>query len=128
MIDPLVHLAGRVADHPSFLAAALAVYARSEELDDRGLADRLGCSVEQLPLVRLCRAPRSDPAGRSEDVAIIAGHFHLNELVLLEAVKRAAVLERLRQAAPGSPSAGGEGLLMAARDREPAGGQGPEAP
>jgi hypothetical protein len=113
MIDPLVHLAERVADNPLFLASALAVYARSEELDDAGLAARLGCPVEQLPLVRLCRVPRSDPAERRQDVAVIAGHFHLDERVLHEAVKRAVVLERLRKATPSE-----EGLLMAARDRE----------
>jgi hypothetical protein len=123
MIDPLVHLAERVADDPFFLASLLAVYAHGEELDDAGLAARLGCAPEQLPLVRLCRAPRRDPAGRREDVAAIAGHFGLDEGVLMEAVKRAGVLEQLRQA----PPAGG-GPLMAARDREEGPRQDPEAP
>jgi hypothetical protein len=123
MSDPLLSLAARVAADPFFLASALAVYAHSEELDDVGLARRLGCSLEQLPLVRLCRAPRGDHAGRREDVASIAGHYGLDEDALLEAVKRALVIQRLQGVAPAQG-----GMLMAARDREDAPGRGPEAP
>jgi hypothetical protein len=113
MTDPLVPLAARVANDPFFLASALTLYARSEGLDDPGLAAHLGCTVEQLPLVRLCRMPRSDPQQRREDVTVIAGHYHLDEQALLEAVKRAFVIHRLQGAA-----ATGAGRLMAARDRE----------
>jgi hypothetical protein len=124
MSDPLIGLAARVANDGFFLAAALAVYARSEGLDDAGLAARLGCTVEQLPLVRLCRAPRSDAQGRREDVAAIAGHLGLDERMLMAVVKRATVLAGF-QAAAVAPTAG---QLMAARDREQPPGPSPEAP
>ncbi len=113
MSDPLIGLAARVAGDPFFLAAALAGYARSEGLGDAALAARLGCTVELLPLVRLCRAPRGDARGRREDVAAITAHFGLDERALMVAVKRAAVLAQF-QAAAGD----GAGGLMAARDRE----------
>jgi hypothetical protein len=122
MTDPLLPLAARVATDPFFLASALTLYAHSEELDDAGLAAHLRCSVEQLPLIRLCRLPRRDPHERREDVRVIAGHYHLDEQALLEVVKRAWVIQRFRDAA-----ATGAGL-MAARDREQSPPQGTEAP
>jgi hypothetical protein len=114
MTNPLIPLAARVENDPFFLASALALYARSEELDDPALAARLGCPVEQLPRLRLCRMPRTDPAGFREDIAVLAGHFHLDELVLIEALKRGRVIQRLQGAARAEG-----GVLMAARDREP---------
>jgi hypothetical protein len=113
MTDPLVSLARRAEREPFLLASALADYARSEELDHAALAARLGCTVEQLTLVRLCRTPRSDPADFRADVEVIAGHYHLDEGVLVEAVKRSRVMRRTQGA-----SATEAGLLMAARDRE----------
>jgi hypothetical protein len=114
MTDPLVSLAAFVADRPFFLASLLGPFAHSERLDDISLARRLGCVVEQLPMLRLCRAPRSDPAGFREDMAAIAGHFRLDEMALREAVKCGWAIRQLREAIP--PRAG---VLMAARDREP---------
>ena len=123
MIDPLVSLATRVEADPFFLSWALALYATSENLDDDALAAELGCAVEQLPLVRLCRTPRADIRGFREDVAVIAEHYHLDRQMLARAVKRARVIQIMRGAAPV-----GGGLLMAARDREAAPRQEPEAP
>jgi hypothetical protein len=112
MTDSLACLAARVADHPFFLASALALYAHSEDLDDAGLAARLGCSVDQLALVRLCRMPRRDPAERRQDVAAIAAHCGLDEAALLAVVKRAQVIQHMRAAEQASAG------LMAARDRD----------
>ena len=55
-------LARRVADDRFFLASALADYARSERLDDAGLAGALGCAVDALTTLRLCRRPAGDAA------------------------------------------------------------------
>ena len=57
MTDPLDALARRVADDPFFLGSALARHAESHGLDDAGLAAALGCSVETLAMLRLCRLP-----------------------------------------------------------------------
>ena len=121
MSDPLKRLAARAASDPSFLASLLAEYARSEGRDDAGLARELGCPEETLTGVRLCRAPRPDPAGFREDVRRVAERFALDADRLMEVVRQAEALRRLREG--GSAAAG---FLMAARDRpdEPPRGQG----
>jgi hypothetical protein len=106
-------LARRVVDDPFFLGEALAAYARSEGLDDAGLAAALGCSVEGLARLRLCRRP--DPARFGADVARIAERFGARADALAEAVRRADALAALRDASAGAAEAG---LLMAARDRD----------
>lgn len=110
-------LARRLESDAAFLAAPLAVYARSEALDDAGLAARLGCPVETLPLVRLCRRPRPDPLF-GQDVERIADRFGLNSLALAEALRRVDALEALRIG-----QAPERGTLLAARD-----GTAPEPP
>jgi hypothetical protein len=56
-------LARRLDKDEFFLASVLRIYALSEQLDEHGLADRLGCELGTLHLLRLCRRPRTD-AGR----------------------------------------------------------------
>jgi hypothetical protein len=111
MTDPLDALAARAERESFFLAMPLAAYARSENLDDTGLAAALGCRREDLVMVRLCRAPRAEPGEFWEDVRCVAERFGLDAERLAAAVKRGRVVLRLQAAAP---EAGG---LMAARDR-----------
>jgi hypothetical protein len=112
MVDPLKALAARAEREPFFLAAPLAAYARSEQLDDAGLAAALGCREEDLVMVRLCRAPRDESSEFWEDVHCVAGRFGLDPERLAEAVKRGRVVLRLQAARPAT------GGLMAARDRD----------
>jgi hypothetical protein len=104
-----------VADDPFFLACPLAEYARSEHLDDGALAARLGCRVEDLPRLRLCRAPRPGLEEFREDVTAVAHAFGIEPGTLANAVRHGEGLVRLREAAraPGEP-----GHLLAARDGE----------
>ncbi|HLH22129.1 MAG TPA: hypothetical protein VK066_06380 [Chloroflexota bacterium] len=114
MADRLEALARRVQSDPAFLAAALADYAHSEGLDERGLAAALGCLPGQLSRLRLCRRPRDEPTGQlRRDVEQIAARFGVRADVLAEAVRRSNALAALRRA--GEPE---RGTLMAARDRE----------
>lgn len=113
MSERLQLLARRVQDDSYFLASALADYAQSEDLDDRGLARVLKCSVETLPALRLCRRPRADPAYFGNDIATIALRLHVDAVTLAQVVRRADVLVALRQAATSE-----RGILMAARDRQ----------
>jgi hypothetical protein len=108
----LADLARRAEDRPELLAGLLAAFARSEDMDDAALAAHLGCPPDQLPRLRLCRAPRDEPAGMLQDVGRIASHLGVREEALREAVLRGRVIVRLRRA--------GDGVLMAARDREKA--------
>jgi hypothetical protein len=112
MSDPLEKLSRRVEGDPLFLASVLAEYARAEGRDDAGLAQALGCRAEDLTGLRLCRAPRAEPAGFREDCRQIAGRFGLDMDRLMGVVRQGEALRRLRQGAVGPP-----GFLMAARDR-----------
>jgi hypothetical protein len=112
-MDPRIEaLARRVRANPAFLASALAAYARSERLDEQGLAAALGCGVVVLPLLELCRRPRPEPALFARDVRAIAARFGVDAPVLAAAVRRSDVLDGLRRT-PAAASA----ALLAARDR-----------
>jgi hypothetical protein len=123
MADPLEALAARARGEPFFLGYFLAAYARSESLDEAGLAVQLGCPQGELPLLHLCRSPRIEPEEFNADVGRIAGRFGINPQTLAEAVKRGRVVVRLQAA-----SAAGQAPLMAARDPEETPPQPPESP
>lgn len=116
MSEALDKLAARVAADPSFLANPLAEFARSEALDDAGLARALGCDAGTLTRVKLCRTPQPDPDGFRADVAAVATRFGLDAAVLTNAVRRGLSLSRLRGA---RATAGEPGFLLAARDEPP---------
>ncbi len=113
MSAALDHLAARVATDPQFLANALAEYARSEGLDEAGLAAKLGIPPTDLTRLRLCGVPRPDAAQFRADVAAIAGRFGIDPTKLTEVVRRGQSLARLRAAQPSEVS---PGFLLAARD------------
>ena len=110
----LAHLAERVTEAPDFLACALAEYARSERLDDAALAARLGCSVETLTHLRLCRMPRAQAPLFWQDVEKIAARFSVNAEALAEGVRRGQALIILRNVEVGRTQEAG--FLLAARD------------
>jgi hypothetical protein len=117
----LTHLAQRLADAPDFLASALAEYARSERLDEAGLAALLGCSVETLTHLRLCRMPRTQAPLFWQDVEQIAQRFAVSAEVVAEVARRGQSLFHLRDAAGGQKDTANR-LLAArddSRDREP---------
>lgn len=76
----LSRLARRVEDDPFFLASALRDYARDNGIGAQALADRLGCAVETLPQLALCRRPV--PATFDHDIATIAARFGIDPRVL----------------------------------------------
>jgi hypothetical protein len=124
MTDPLEALAKRAEGEPFLLASLLAAFARSEGLDDGGLAAALGCPPGELTMVRLCRAPRADPREFWEDVRRICERFGADPRRLADAVKRGRVVRRLQ-----GPPPAASGFLMAARDgEEPPPAEPPEVP
>jgi hypothetical protein len=118
MSERLAYLAQRAGQDPFFLASALALYARSEQLDDPGLARELGCPPATLTLLRLCRRPRPEPAAFREDVGRIGARFAVDADVLARIVRRADALEGLRAASSATTVRDDAGLLLAARDRD----------
>ncbi len=109
MADPLDALARRVESEPFFLASTLALFARSEALDEETLCRFLRCPRESFAMLRLCRTPDEEPTGFQRDVKRIAERFGLDENALAEAIRRGQTLQRLQQASA-------SGTLLAARD------------
>jgi hypothetical protein len=107
--DPLDALAGRVESEPFFLASTLALFARSEALDEEALCRFLRCPRESFAMLRLCRTPDEEPTGFQRDLERIAERFGIDENALAEAVRRGQTLQRLREASA-------SGTLLAARD------------
>ena len=107
--------AERASEDPFYLASALLAYARAERLDDTQLAAHLECDVARLPTLLLCRRPTGEGAVFRRDMEIIAETFALNAMRLLQAIRRADALAAIERA----ESERTDGLLAAARDREP---------
>ena len=116
MTDDVIRTARRAGIDPFFLAFALARYAEEKRMDDAALTDALGATPDTLAHARLCRMPRTDPAGFQEDVARIANKFGLNPVVLAEAVRHGqVVVEHLPDPAAMTPEE--LGVYLAARDK-----------
>ena len=109
-LDALIR---RVEADSGFLAAALRDYTASEGLTDQDLAERLGCPVDALDAIRLCRRPRPEAADFRQDVARIAERFGIRAAELARIVRQVDALAALRRDAPSDA-----GELRAARDRE----------
>ena len=72
----LSHLARLAANKPEFIASHLAAYQQEKQRDDAALAAQLGCSLDDLTHLRLCKCPRLDHF--DEDITRIAQHVHAN--------------------------------------------------
>ena len=111
MAEPLENLALRMEADPFFLACPLRLFAQSKGLDDSQLANRLGCSVETLLLLRLCRAPAPESSRFLKDIGHMAATYHVEETALADAVRHGQAIWQLRQR-----QAGAAPTLRAARD------------
>jgi hypothetical protein len=114
MAEPLENLALRMEKDPFFLACSLRLFAQSKELDDSQLANWLGCSVQSLLLLRLCRAPKPQSSRFLKDIAHIAATYDAKETALADAVRHGQAIWQLRQR-----QADGAKTLRAARDARP---------
>jgi hypothetical protein len=115
--DLLRRAAERAGHHPFYLASSLLAYARAERLDDAALAASLGCDLDTLPTLLLCRRPTGSGAVFRADVEAIAARFGIEAARLAALIRAADALVSLRDAPADQPN----GLLAAARDREPGG-------
>ena len=110
MSDRITQFARRLREDRYFLSSAMQDYASSERLDGTGLAAALGCGVEVLGPLGLCRRPRAGPETFIGDVQRIARRFGVSEVRLAEVVRRSDALIALREAES-------EDVMAAARDR-----------
>ncbi|MBI2807306.1 MAG: hypothetical protein HYX68_20175 [Planctomycetes bacterium] len=109
MATNLERLARRLEDDPFFLACPLRLFAQSMKLDDQRLAEKLGCSLDTLVIVCLCRAPSGDAAEFQRGITQIADKFKIDASQLIEVVRLGQAIFNMRQ----GPSTN---ALLAARD------------
>lgn len=105
--------ANRAARRDFYLASALDAYKSIHGLDDASLARELGCDLDSLDRLRLCRRPSVESAGFRTDVQAIADRFSVDALALAQLLRELSSVEVMRGAETGQGSA----ILMAARDR-----------
>ena len=83
--------------HPYFLASALAEHQRRHGLDDRQLAERVGCDPVLLPRLGLCRRPTAADADFSARVLRIAEYAPCDAGALLLLLRETNAIGALRE-------------------------------
>jgi hypothetical protein len=118
--NALAYAAQRAVQHEFFLAGILHEYQQANQLDDDGLAKFLGCHINDLSRLALCRRPVPEQKAFMRDIEHLAQRFHLNGDQLAIIVRQVNSLRALRQQLTSNRKAQQiEGILRAARDRDP---------
>jgi hypothetical protein len=94
------------------------VFEKYRTLEDRSpeeLSAELGCSLEVLQWLSLCRRPEGEKF--TEHVLAIAKRFALEPLRLVSVLRRVEVVDALSARPDGEEVADEEALQLAARDR-----------
>ncbi|MBN8227497.1 hypothetical protein JYK02_08250 [Corallococcus macrosporus] len=114
--DWLEAAAERGAREPDMLGSVFAWYRDLEELSVQAFAEKLGCTVETLHWVSLCRRPEGESF--SEHVNQIAEHFGIDGFELSRVLRDMEATAALiaTENSPLEPEA--RAVLRAARDRE----------
>lgn len=117
--NALAHAAQRAVSHEFFLAGILREYQQANQLDDDALAKLLGCHVNDLPRLALCRRPATEQKAFIRDIEHLAQRFHLHGDQLAIIIRHADSLRTLRQQLTSTRNAQQmQGILRAARDRD----------
>jgi hypothetical protein len=124
--EALSRAARRAGQQPFFLAYVFHQYREANTLDEPALANLLGCSVDALPRLALCRRPMGDTSAFRTDIDHLAERFRLNGEQLAAVVRQVDALEAIRSQMKETQAS--YGTLRAARDREEDGTSQPEAP
>lgn len=124
--EALARAARRAGQQPFFLAYVFRHYQEANTLDEPGLASLLGCSVDALPRLALCRRPIGDASAFRTDIDHLAKRFRLNGEQLAAMVRQVDALEAIRSQLKETQAY--YGTLRAARDRDDGDEPQPEAP
>ena len=110
--------AQKFAESPAFVGYWLEVYRDREGLELPALAAHLGCPIETVQHLSLCRQPRADQW--AVDTAEIARRYGIDRDRLADLLLDAEAYAVIRQPAPTSTRAlgGSTTAFAAARDRE----------
>lgn len=117
--NALARAAQRAVSHDFFLAGILREYQQANQLDDDALAKLLGCHINDLPRLALCRRPATEQKAFILDIEHLAERFHLHGDQLATVIRQVDSLRALRQQLTSTRNAQQmPGILRAARDRE----------
>jgi hypothetical protein len=108
----LERAAERSSERPWTLGAVLDEFGRTEGMAREEVAAFLGCGVETLQWLALCRKPDADAF--AEDVWRIAERFAVDASKLAQLIRKTEAISALRQTKAPEEDA----LLLAARDRD----------
>ncbi len=109
--------AQRASQRPSFVAAALSEYCSLKRIEEKQLADYLGCSQQDLPKLALCRKPSTETQfSFRKDVEQIASYVGIEWTRLAQLFREVESLKALRSASRPSHLTPTQGVLIAARD------------
>ncbi len=109
----------RAVSHEFFLAGVLREYQQSNQLDDNALAELLGCQLNDLLRLALCRRPATGRNAFLQDIEHLAQRFHLHGNQLAIVIRQVDSLRALRQQLTSTRNAQQmPGILRAARDRD----------
>ena len=108
--------AERFSQEPWSLGSLFSSYQQLEQKAREALLEDLGCSLETLQRMSLCRRPPPDRF--AEQVRLIAERFQVDEARLMAVLRRAEVLEKFASTRPLPGSKQATPTLMAARDRK----------
>src|SRR5690348_11899280 len=113
--------AERAAAEPAFFAHALREYRAMYGLSLRSLATRIGCNIDDVTRLALCRRPDLSAPKWREELDKIANYVHIDPQLLLQLLREVEALTVMRTV-PSTSKAFPKhqpGLLAAARLRKP---------
>ena len=118
-IDILRFAAERAADEPSFFACALREYRDMFGLNHLSLAKKLGCTLDGMTRLALCRRPNLSAPKWREDLEKVANYVRVDAGLLLHLLREVDALTAMKTV-PNTANSFPErqpGLLAAARLR-----------
>jgi hypothetical protein len=107
--------ARRSAHEAWMLGSVFERYRELEGVTPEALAAELGCTVDVLHWLSLCRRPEGEAF--SEHVFTIAERFKVDPLRLVTVLRRVEVMDALSMRSESGEASDEESLLLAARDR-----------
>lgn len=112
--------AERAASEPDFFAHVLREYRAMFGLDLRSLATKLGCKIDDVVRLALCRKPDLTAPKWQEDLDKIATFVHVDSQLLLQVLREVDTLTVMKTFPPTLAVFPGNqpGLLAAARVRK----------
>lgn len=112
--DWLTTAADESRHHEWALGGVLRKYADIEALTDTGLANELGCSLDTIRRLCLCRRPTQDRL--EADIAVICERFGIDPGRIVALIRRVQAVEALGSGAGADEEH--DAMLLAARDRD----------